>query len=192
MNGAGSAAHAVGVVPVYVVTPVRAVRMPYPAPSRRPGNRLVYAPVTRGAGRSIMSLCDAVRYGGPRRDLPQTAVPGSGRLAAVGQYGKDAVGTGSSMKPNQKTQWETAAWADTFRTALMMVRACRDDDTDAYWILYGGVPEDRGPLLVKLLAVFAAVGRDDEWFQVRLARITEAEVSGELLAKVRDWARETG
>jgi hypothetical protein len=52
----------------------------------------------------------------------------------------------------------------TFRTALMMIRACRDDDVDAYWILYEGVPQDRGPLLVKLLAMFAAVGRDDEWF----------------------------
>lgn len=86
---------------------------------------------------------------------------------------------------------ETAVWASTFRTALMMTRACRDDDTDAYWILYEGVPEAQGPLLVKLLAMFAAVGRDDEWFQVRLARITEAEASGELLAKVCDWIQET-
>jgi hypothetical protein len=53
------------------------------------------------------------------------------------------------------------------------------------------VPQDRGPLLVKLLAMFAAVGRGDEWFQVRLARITGAEASGELLAKVCDWIRET-
>lgn len=95
------------------------------------------------------------------------------------------------MTLNQNAQRETTAWADTFRTALMMVRACRDDDTDAYWILYEGVPEDRGPLLVKLLAMFAAAGRDDEWFQVRLARITEAEASGGLLAKVCDWVRET-
>jgi len=95
------------------------------------------------------------------------------------------------MTPNHDAEQETARWADTFRTALMMIRACRDDDKDAYWILYEGVPEGQGPLLVKLLAMFAAVGRDEEWFQVRLARITEAEASGELLAKVRDWVRET-
>jgi hypothetical protein len=95
------------------------------------------------------------------------------------------------MTPNHDAEQETAAWADTFRTALMMIRADRDHDVDAYWILYEGVPQDRGPLLVKLLAMFAAVGRDDEWFRVRLARITQAEASGELLAEVRDWIRET-
>lgn len=95
------------------------------------------------------------------------------------------------MTPNNDAEQETAAWADTFRSALMMIRASRDDDADAYWVLYENVPEDRGPLLAKLLAMFAAVGRDDEWFQVRLARIAEAEVSGELLAKVYDWIRET-
>lgn len=95
------------------------------------------------------------------------------------------------MRPDHDAQQETAAWADTFRTALMMTRACRDDDTDAYWILYEAVPEEQSSLLVKLLAMFAAVGRDDEWFRVRLARITEAEANGELLAKVCDWMRET-
>lgn len=49
------------------------------------------------------------------------------------------------MTPNQNALWEIAAWADTFRTALMMVRACRDDDTDAYWILYEGAPETGAP-----------------------------------------------
>ena len=95
------------------------------------------------------------------------------------------------MTLNHDAEQETAAWADTFRTALMMTRACRDHDKDAYWILYEGVPEAQDPLLVKLLAMFAAVGRDDEWFQVRLARIAEAEVSGQLLARVCDWMRET-
>ena len=99
----------------------------------------------------------------------------------------------SAMNPAcyHGAEQEAAAWADTFRTALMMIKASRDHDTDAYWILFEGVPEDRGPLLVKLLALFGAVGRDDEWFQARLERITEAEASRDLLAKVHDWIRET-
>jgi hypothetical protein len=87
---------------------------------------------------------------------------------------------------------EASAWADTFRTALMLIKADRDRDSDAWWVLLDEVPAGRLPLLIRLLSMFGAVHRDDAWFETRLAHITEAQATGELTGRVRDWMQEFG
>jgi hypothetical protein len=87
---------------------------------------------------------------------------------------------------------EAAAWADTFRIAVMMIRTARARDNDAWWALFTGVTVDRAPLLLKLLSMLGGTARDDAWFDSRLERIGTAEASGELAVLVRDWMRELG
>lgn len=87
---------------------------------------------------------------------------------------------------------EAAAWADTVRTALTMMRARRDRRRDDYWRLFDGIGVDRVPLLIQVLCDLGGLGRDDEWFDQRLAGIEAAEASGALLEGVRQWMTQWG